>query len=142
MFVAGEIDCRIHVYRVHKRKGIPLEQVVASTVSAYLDFINELQVLYPRLRFVIFNVLPQGEQGNLFEYDEYADRETRMSITREMNRQLQEACAQSGLWFVNVFDQLVTDGDRRIGEYTFDEVHYSNRIVPLVIEEMKQGRII
>jgi hypothetical protein len=136
VFVFGEIDARIHIYKIHKEKNIDIDSVIEKTSEQYIKCINKLRSMFPEFTFIVFNVLPPGEQGNYYNYRFYADRDTRLKITRKLNEKLLEITKKNDIKFVTLFDALIDSQGNRIKELIFDDIHYSNKIVKYVIKEL------
>jgi hypothetical protein len=136
VLVFGEIDARIHIYKIHKEKNIEIDSVIENTVEQYIECINKLRSMFPEFIFIVFNILPPGEQGNYYNYRFYADRDTRLKITRKLNEKLHEIAKKNNIQFVTLFDSLIDIHGNRIKELIFDDIHYSNKIVKYVIKEL------
>ena len=67
IFVFGELDARIHIYKTFKEKKISVDFLIQKTVESYTNFISFVKREYPLINVYIFNVLPQGEQGNIYK---------------------------------------------------------------------------
>lgn len=142
MFVFGEIDCRIHIYRIHKSKKIPINKVVSSTVDSYVQFILEMRTKYPKMNFVICGVFPQGEQGNFYGTDFYADRKVRMNITKVFNFKLEVECGRNNIKYFSIFDKLIDKREERIKKFVHDEIHFNKKILPFILWELKKLKIL
>jgi lysophospholipase L1-like esterase len=138
MFVLGEIDSRIHIYKTHKAKNIPLPQVIEQTAHRYITHLQELQKLYPHINFMLFNVLPPGEQGNFYNYEHYADRPTRLTITEQFNQKLQELTTQHQIPFIQTYHELINKNKDRLAELIFDDIHFNNKIIPFIIKDIQE----
>lgn len=142
LLVFGEIDCRLHIYNVHKRTGSPIGKIVASTVEEYVKFIEFLKQKYPMMEFVVCNVFPQGEQANVYNIEHYAGRAVRMEITKKFNKRLEEKCREHNIVFLKVFAQLLDRNEIRKKKFVHDEIHFNNKIVPFIIWELKRKKIL
>ena len=142
LFVFGEIDCRLHIYKAHKEKKISITRVVKNTVDAYGSFLLDFRKQYPQFDILIFNVLPTGEQENIYNHRFFAVRETRIRITREMNRELESFCKKHQMVFINIFQKLIDKKGNRLKRYMLDEVHFTPEVVKFVIEELREKRVL
>lgn len=134
LFVFGEIDARIHIYKTHKEKNMPLKEVIDKTVERYLDFVDEIHTMLPQNPVIVFNILPAGEQENKYGYTHYADYQMRSQITKDLNSQLQAECKKKDIKFLDIFSELITEKGTRKKELIFDDIHYSDKIVPNIIK--------
>jgi hypothetical protein len=137
MFVFGEIDARIHVYNIHKQKNRAIVDVIDATIESYEMFLREVVSVYPKCTFLVCAVVPAGEQGNYYNYPYYASRDERVEITRLMNESLERMCLRHSWTFVNVNHLLVESDGSRKKEYVFDDIHFSDRIVPFIVDDLK-----
>jgi hypothetical protein len=138
LFVFGEIDARIHIYNTHKKKNIPTDDAIHTTLTNYVSYLETLKKTYPHITLMAFNVIPQGEQGNYYNYPFYADRKTRQEITVKMNTKLKELAKEKNIIFIETFDILLEPSGERKKEYIFDEIHFNNGIIPYITEEIKR----
>jgi hypothetical protein len=102
-FIVGEIDCRMHIYRLHMGTGIvPMEFFINMTAFAYVSYIATLKH-YRKVG--IMALPPQGFQDNFFDYDYYADRETRQKITHGFNLGVHCHCHEYDIPFIDIWEQ-------------------------------------
>lgn len=136
ILVFGEIDSRIQIFNQYmkQRKKINLVSLISQTVDRYTSVVKEISQL--PIRIFIFNVLPPGEQSNIYNYPFYADRKTRLYITREFNRQLKFWCERDNIVFIDIFNSLINSDNTRIKDLVLDKVHYNNKIVPFVLKQL------
>jgi hypothetical protein len=142
LFVFGEIDCRIHINKTVIKTRNSENKIIYDTAGKYIEFIKELQLRFPNVEILVFNILPSGEQGNFYNIENYADRKKRMEITRRLNTALLNECKKEVIPFINVFDSLVTKNDERVPEYIFDDVHYNSKIIPIILQNFHMKKII
>ncbi len=138
LLVFGEIDARIHIYKTTQEKNVTTTQAITQTVKRYGEFVRNLQLKYPECIFMILNILPQGEQGNFYNYKYYATRDIRVEITVELNRILKEFCLENNIPFIEVFRELIEKDSQRKKNLVFDEIHYTNKIVPYIIPQINK----
>lgn len=142
MFVFGEIDCRIHINKFSVKSGKNIDLCIKDTIKRYISALECLQKEYPNIVPIVFNILPPGEQGNIYNVDYYASRKKRMEITRRMNHELSAICKKRKIPFIDVFNKLITSNDERIKKYIFDEVHYNGEILQIIINALRHRKII
>ena len=147
LLVFGEIDVRIHIYNQYmkKKKKISIEKLVNNVVRNYGQVIEEIKE--KDLRVCVYNIVPPGPLGNIYHYPHYAKWELRLKITQMMNKQLQDFCRKNGIFFVDIFDQVinqekVSGTSFRKGEYIFDDVHLNDQVTKLVITALSKLRIL
>jgi hypothetical protein len=137
IFVFGEIDVRLHIYSVSKEKHLALNKVILNTVKSYMIFVDLVKKRYPLIRIYIFNILPQGEQENIYGFKHYADLKTRQEIVLEMNRLLKKESKAHRVNFIDIFHELINYNGERKKEYVFDEVHYNRKIMKYILSSLK-----
>lgn len=86
---------------------------------------------------MVLNVLPPGEQSNIYNVDNYPSRNTQLEIAQLFNKALEEFCLQENIIFLSIFDKLLNSKKERIKKYIYDDVHYRKEIVPLIINQLK-----
>lgn len=141
LFVFGEIDCRIHINKASKIKKISITQAISQTVRAYGEFLIETKKIFPRSIIMVLNVLPSGEQENIYDVKHYPSRDLHLEIVKKFNKELKIFCEKHDLVFLEVFDELLDKKGERIKEYVFDSVHYNKKILPFIIRELKRRGI-
>lgn len=126
ILVFGEIDCRIQIYNHYHRRGrkITMKRLIRQTVKNYGQFVSQLR--NKKMNVALLNVLPPGEQSNIYNFPYYADRRIRWNITKQFNKQLQNWCRRHQIPFIAIFDKLVDTNSKRKQVYSLDEVHYNN----------------
>ncbi len=138
IFIFGEIDTRIHINKISYEKNIKIDKVIENTVKAYMEFLNFIKKKYPLINIYVFNLLPQGEEDNIYNYPFYASREKRMKIAEKMNLVLRRYIKKNKFKFIYIYDYLIDKGGNRKKEYIYDLIHYNRRIIPLVLENLKK----
>ena len=57
LFVFGEIDCRIHINKVSRSTQKPLNSVINDTVTSYISYLKNIQLLlYPYFCTILFQL--------------------------------------------------------------------------------------
>lgn len=142
LLVFGEIDVRIHIYNQYmkKRKKISIEKLINNVIKNYSQVIEEIKE--KKFKVGVYNIVPPGPQGNIYDYPYYAEWKVRLKITLMMNGQLRKFCKKNGIFFVDIFDQvinpkMISERSFRRGKYIFDDVHLNDRVTKLVIKELK-----
>jgi hypothetical protein len=131
IFTLGEIDCRIHIYRAHKREGISLFTSINRVVRQYLAYVNKIG----KLRDVhVLSVSPTGTKGNVHNFDHYSNRETIKLITLMFNGLAEGYCENRHIPFLNVYPETVDDNNERIPRLIHDDTHLNNLVGKMVLE--------
>ena len=104
LFVLGEPDCRIQFYYHHMRDGVPLQDLIDTTIKRYMDFLSTVD-----RRVAVLDVIPANDQGNVYQFEFYADRQIRAEITMMFNRTLKSACEENGVTFVSLWNLLADE---------------------------------
>jgi hypothetical protein len=136
LFCFGEIDCRIHIYKISMETKLPEYILITNTVDTYISYINYLKK-YRNLG--IMAVPPQGTQGNHYKYEFYSDRKHRQQITDQVNNWLEDKCAISNIPFVDVW-YTKRELERplwRTQDFKEDECHIKNSVAGKLLMEYK-----
>lgn len=136
LFVFGEIDCRIHINKVSKTLHKSLDKVVGDTVDAYVSYLQSIQLKFPQSRIMVLNVLPSGEEKNIYNTKFYPSRALHLKIVLLFNEELSKKCKENKFIFISVFNQLVDASHKRIRRYVYDDIHFNRKIIPFITTEI------
>lgn len=146
MLVFGEIDSRIHIYNqyIKNNKKVSIEKLIDNVVKNYSQVIEE--IIKKKLKIAVYNIVPPGPQGNIYNYPHYAKWEDRLKITRIMNNKLKTYCRKNGILFIDIFDQVInneniSENNFRLNKYIFDDVHLNEKVTKLVLNKWKSNLI-
>jgi hypothetical protein len=137
IFVFGELDVRLQINKVSKEKKISIDKAVKATVDSYFNFLKYIKEQFPLVNIYVFNVLPQGEEENIYGSTHYATRDKRSSIAALTNSAYRENSEIAGFKFIEIYNKLIDAKGQRKREYVFDDVHYNRKIMKFVIKELK-----
>lgn len=138
IFVLGELDVRIHINKALNVNKKTLTKTIEETVIFYTNFLKFIKHRHPLLNIYIFNVLPQGEQGNIYNYPSYATRKKRIIIAEKMNKILRAYARKYNFKFIYIYNKLIDKKGDRKKEYVYDDVHFNRKIMPLVIDSISK----
>jgi hypothetical protein len=141
LLVFGEIDCRAHLVKQSKSKGLPIETVVELCLDEYFKAVRE--VVARGFRVIVYNVVPSRSsmQGKLI-----ADGETlpttgtwreRNRATRLFNDGARRRCVGCGAAFLENYSHLVDGDGKTVGWYFWDSIHLSQRAMPATLENLR-----
>lgn len=136
IFVFGELDVRIHINKIANEKNLSINSVIRSTVESYFKFLKYVKNKYPLINVYTFNVPPQGEEENIYNYPYYASRDKRMAIAAAVNNKLKTYSKRNNFKFIDVYSKLIDKNGNRKREYVFDDIHYNRKIMQFVIKEL------
>jgi hypothetical protein len=127
----GEIDCRVHLPRLHAKTGVGLEELVGFTVRRYMEAV--MNVVAAGYHVALWAPVASSilEGGPELAYVSEGTCAERNRITRLFNKHLKKACHAAGVPMVSIFDQLLTGNGRTRREYYSDDVHLSPLALPL-----------
>jgi hypothetical protein len=113
-FILGEIDCRIQIYQKSIELDLPIDFLIENTVNQYINYIDFLRynITNP---ITVLTIIPQGYSDNTWGVDVFADRETRVSITKEFNKKLQNRCKLHNISLLNLWPEDLT-----LEDYDYD----------------------
>jgi hypothetical protein len=81
--------------------------------------------------------LPQGEEGNIYNFPFYAERKKRSKIAEEINKKLKEESRRNKFEFIYIYNNLIDKKGSRIKKFVFDDVHFNRKIMPFVVNFLK-----
>lgn len=128
IFCFGEIDCRYHIYNIHKKQNIPLIDVIENVVDRYTLYISQLNDI---TKYIV-NIVPTGTQTNIYNIEFFSDIEQRTQITLEFNCKLKEYCQLRNIIFLDVYDQLIDENGYKLKKLVTDDVHITNEFGKLI----------
>jgi hypothetical protein len=99
-FYFGEIDCRIHIYRLWKETGTQRHDLIETTIDNYLGAIR----MFDDWDIAVMALPPQGYQDNFFSYEHYASHNQRQQLTDVFNFELENECHKSGIRFIDIWE--------------------------------------
>jgi hypothetical protein len=137
IFVFGEIDIRGHINKTAIKNKLPVNKVINSTVDSYFNFLQFVKSKYPLINIYVFNVLPQGEEENIYGFQFFATRDKRSAISVAMNKRLKMYANKFNYTFIDIYNYLIDGKGERIKEYVFDKVHYNKKIVKFILKTLK-----
>lgn len=139
LFVLGEIDCRVHIYRQHILTG-----------KSYFDICKEIVFeRYGRIllavrsdndcNVAVLDVPPATAQENVYELDHYASRDERAKIIFLFNWVLGKFCHDNDVPFVELWPYITDERGWLKEEYAvWDGAHVMHTAVPFVVKELKK----
>lgn len=133
----GEIDCRLHLPKQAAQQNRSLDSVVAECVGRYFSVI--LEVVARGHCVIVWNVPPSTtrQDTSSWQFPAYGTCEERNTTTVLFNRHLEEKCHASGVSFLSVFDALVDNSGLTRSPFYLDDVHLSQRAMPLVVRALE-----
>lgn len=147
LLVFGEIDARIHIYNQYMKQNrkVSIEKIVDKVIANYSKVIKE--ILDKGVDVYVYNLVPPGPQDNFYNYPYYANWQTRLKITKLMNKKLNQMCKNLKIGFIDIFDQVVNPKQKsplsfRRRKFVFDDVHLNEKTAKLVIDRFKNRELI
>jgi len=139
LFVLGEIDCRVHIYRQHILTG-----------KSYFDICKEIIFdCYGRIikavrddndvNVAVLDIPPATAQENVYELDHYASRDERAKIIFLFNWTLGKWCHDNDVCFVELWPYITDERGWLDDRYAvWDGAHVMNTAVPFVVKELEK----
>lgn len=142
LFGFGEIDCRAHILLQSENQNRPLEDIISEVVARYLSVIRKTK--QAGFRPLIWNVVPSAPTDINQritvppQYLFYGSVSERNTVTRIFNRELAAGAETDAIPFLDIFDRLLTpEGDVDRSWYC-DEIHLSQKAMPLALEALSR----
>jgi hypothetical protein len=140
MFCFGEIDCRAHIILQSQKQNRPLKTVIEKVVERYFSMILQVRTL--GFEPLIWNVIPSAptEINDRItvppQYLFHGSCEERNRVTRHFNQNLKILADAEGIKFLSLFDRLFLQNGSVNLSYFSDEIHLSQKAMPLVLESL------
>jgi hypothetical protein len=130
----GEIDCRFHLLRQAEMRGCSLTQVVSDCVGKYFQVIMEVRDR--GFEVLVWNSIPSSYDSNNPEYPHYGTHLQRNECTMLFNKLLGEKCKEKGIFFIDIFGELVDKGKFTKRHFLFDGVHLGQLAMPFFLKKI------
>ncbi len=140
MFCFGEIDCRAHILLQSAKQKRKPETIIQEVVERYLSVI--LEAKRSGFQPLIWNVIPSAPttiNDRITvppQYLFHGSCEERNRITRIFNQTLKKPAEAAGISFLDIFDQLLSKDGSVDRSFYSDEIHLSQKAMPLAIEAL------
>ena len=129
MLCFGEIDCGTHIVKQARSKNMTIEKVVELTVNKCFSVITKIK----KLGFDVWAwniILPQRKYIDSEEYPSFGTYDERKKATQLFNEELRCLCDRNGVKFLYIADEIG-------GEHYLDEIHLSQKAMPIVIRRLE-----
>ena len=138
----GEIDCRAHLVKQARIKGLPIGTVVDMCLDEYFKVVKE--IADRGFRVIVYNVVPSRvsmlggatsrDDNKLVTSGTLLERNHAASLFNEGARR---RCATCGARFLENFSRLVDGRGRTIRWFFWDSIHLSQRAMPVTLEALR-----
>jgi hypothetical protein len=132
----GEIDCRAHVVRQSIRRNIPIEQVVQDIVMKYFSAAKKIAEMN-RPVFIFCpvstsNIKDESESVRRYPFiGDPVDRNRAVLLfTEHAKNEIFSGCT-----IISVARKILSERFRSKEEYFFDNIHLSQKALPMILEE-------
>jgi hypothetical protein len=133
----GEIDCRAHLLKQKEIRKKPIEEIVAECVDRYLSVIMEITAM--GFEVIVWNVVPSSLTDIQDDrYGTYGSCVERNAVSKLFNDSLGERCREHRIKFISIFSKLIDEQGLSKNEYYMDNIHISQKAMPLALEELKK----
>lgn len=137
LFVLGEIDCRVHIYRQSIIQKREVNEIISDTVQRYGMVLKDVDD-HNDVNVAVLDVPPAVKQPNVYMVDYYGTRDQRAEIARRFNIVLKDWCEKNEICFIEIYDHITDERGWLKDEYAEDEVHISGVVVPLVVQQLEK----
>lgn len=134
----GEIDCRAHLSKQAQRQKREVSSVVSESVERYFSAILEVDNL--GYDILVWNVIPSTKSimRNTNNFPTLGTCAERNHISQLFNSYLETLCNFHDIKFISIFDDLVDKNGLTRMEYYKDQIHLSQKAMPLVLSKMNE----
>ncbi len=142
MLCFGEIDCRAHILLQAEKQKRNTKAIAREAAERYFSVIKEVRGM--GFNVIVWNVIPSAPDDvnskiNVpSEYLFHGTCSERNRVTREFNSCLKELAADHDIGFLDFFDRLIhDDGSVKLAYYLQDDIHLSQKAMPIVMEALR-----
>ena len=138
MLCFGEIDCRAHLLKQAELQRRDLSEVVRKCVERYFSVI--LEIREKRYKVLVWNVIPSARADQIKnpEFPSYGNCLKRNKVTMLFNDYLMGLLKSESIPMISIYDKLIDKKGFTKRRYYRDEVHLSQRAMPLAIREIQK----
>ena len=133
----GEIDCRAHLVKQSEMQKRSIDLVVNECVDRYFSVIKEIQSL--NFELLVWNAIPSTTSSTIPDIKDpvFGTCLERNHAARLFNNYLSQLCMKSDIKFLSIFDKLVNSDGLTKMELYMDDVHLSQKAMPLILNALK-----
>jgi hypothetical protein len=157
IIVCGEIDCRFHIYYQYKKRGEKqtIAEIIDETFFNYGEVMKQLQD--QKIKFVISSTTPCG-----WTYEPYLTLvgatdympnfikrfgpmptpEQYIEIYQLFNDKLKAYCNSKGYLYLDIYNKFIALDRHLQKEYALDLQHLNLKAQPIIIEMLKEMKIL
>jgi hypothetical protein len=138
VLVFGEIDSRIHIYNQYMKQGrlIPIPQLIDKTIQNYGKILESIEK--ECFSFFVYGIPPASrEDNNIYHYPFFADRETRIFISRIFNEKLKDFCAKKGYRYLDIQSRFADASGLISKDFDFDSIHLNEKAGSIMAKEIR-----
>lgn len=99
--LAGEIDCRHHVYYQAHKQAKPIEEIILKTLRRYSAALAALRILVNG-NLIVLGIPPAANEPMSMHYPPPCPIETRLLIYRTFNQAMKEWCEANQIKYLDV----------------------------------------
>ena len=129
ILVAGEIDCRIHIYNRYMKNNCKdsIEDLILQTISRFINAVKE--IINMNMEVYICSITPANSQKNYYKYPYYGSIQDQMIIKKQFNLLLSKICFDNNIKYIDMYSNIVDSNGFIKKEYTDDEIHCNRKAV-------------
>jgi lysophospholipase L1-like esterase len=136
MLSFGEIDCRAHLIKESLKQNRPIDKIAYECADRYFKVVNEVKEL--GFETIVWNSIPSTlYQSRNPEFPTEGTCVDRNKATRFFNSRLNNLCRDKTIPFISIFEKLVDKNDFTKMKYYMDDIHLSQKIMPVVLKEFQ-----
>lgn len=141
IFSFGEIDVRCHIGKQCDHYNRSLDEIIETLVQNYIQTVLLNRQLYHNLTCIIYSVTPPtGPDSQTFNYlyPHYGSLEDRINISKKLNTRLSSACKDTGVPFLNVYDDYALDDGSLNPALSDGNVHINDSLNIPIVQKLAQ----
>ena len=151
ILVAGEIDCRNHIYYQSRKQQVPVSELVDRTIQNYGEVMKQLEDM--GVKFIICSTTPAGyeiepyltQTGNTLYIKQFLEQFQYMptfqeyaELYKEFNQKLKEFCLSKRYKYLDLYSRFVGPDGHTLREFLWDLQHLDIiKAQPIVINMLK-----
>lgn len=133
----GEVDCRIHFYKISNQQYKDIEDCIDETIDRYFSFVKDVKEKVTS-DLIVYGPPPSKSNEALVNYENFfsGTQKDRNEICRKFNNRLKEECGKNGYQFLSLFEHVINEDFSVNDCYYRDYIHLNEKCFPYLKQEL------
>jgi hypothetical protein len=133
----GQIDVQYHIVQNSLKKSVSIDNTITECVDRYIQTALFLKNKYSDIKIGIYSAPPTSNIYSIIPNISMDKSKEYVNITLSFNNILKNKCNTYNLLYKDICSKLILPTGLINIDFVMDDVHLSQKAVPLLIEEFK-----